>query len=115
MTAYYVSLLFVGTLCSFGLVGLYIRTQRKWWRNPIGKIIVTLSVCDGLFYAWYILVTLWPTIPGRGAVRLVLFTAMTLAIVYRFVAFLRLQPLMRRDRELRDAEAAPPVGPGKEV
>jgi hypothetical protein len=110
VTAFYIGLLIVGAVCSFGLVFLYIRTQRGWWKHPIGKILVSLALVDGVFYAWYILVTLWPQIPGRSLVRLVLFTLMTIAIVYRFIAFLKLQPVMRRDKEIRESGAQPPVG-----
>lgn len=114
MTAYYIGLLGIGTLCSFGLVFLYIRTQRGWWKHPIGKILVSLAAIDGLFYGWYLLITLWPQIPGRALVRTVLFTIMTAAIVYRFVAFLKMQPVMRRDKQLRESGAKPPVGSSKE-
>jgi hypothetical protein len=107
---YYIGLLVLGTVCSFGLVFLYIRTQRGWWKHPIGKILVSLAAVDGLFYTWYILVSLWPQIPGRSLVRLILFTFMTAAIVYRFVAFLKLQPVMRHDKKIRESGAQPPVG-----
>lgn len=110
MSLYYLLLLVPGALCSFGLVFLYIRTQRGWWKNPIGQILVTLSLLDGAFFAWYTLVTIWPMIPGKNLIRGILFTFMAIAIIWRFIAFYRLQPIMRRDKEIRESGAQPPVG-----
>ena len=99
MAIYYTTLLFLGSLCSFGVVGVYVRGQRKWWSNDIGKIIITLSLVDGLFYAWYLVVTFFPQIPGRNIIRLILFTVMTLAIVYRFFTMVKLARIVKRDKE----------------
>lgn len=99
MAIYYTTLLILGSLCSFGVVGVYVRGQRKWWSNDIGKIIITLSLVDGLFYLWYIIVSLYPQIPGRNTIRLILFTIMTVAIVYRFFTMVRLARIVKRDKE----------------
>lgn len=102
----------VGFIAGTVTIVLYISTQRKWYKNAVGKIILTMSMVVTAFYGWYFLVTTYPTIPGRTLIRSILFTAMTAAIVYRMFAFIRLMRLVKLDAK---SGAQPPVGAHEEV
>jgi len=104
VTLYFVILLVLGALASFGLVFTYIKTQKGWWKSPFGKMLIILAACDGIFYVWYLIVAAFPNIPGRQLIRLFLFTALTAALVYRYFAFLHLTRVVKRDKELQENE-----------
>lgn len=102
MSLFTTALVTLGAFFNLGIAWLYIKTQRTWYRNDFGKIIVTLSLCEGIFFSWYILVILWPEIPGRNIVRNILFASLVLVTGYRFFTMLRLNRIIKRDKEIRN-------------
>ena len=93
-------LLSIGWVCSFVTVSVYIYTQRGWWRNQIGRMLIATSSCVGLFFLWYFIVTIYPGIPARNSIRTILFLATTIAVVYTMFAIINLTRITKRDREL---------------
>lgn len=96
MILYYQILLIVGILCGGGFIGLYWYNHPGWIHSHVGKLLMTFSINIFLFYAWYAVVAFWPTIPGRGMVRLILFSFMTAAIVARLISFFIIENKIRR-------------------
>jgi len=94
------------TLLGLGVLGgwwFVIRYTRRyaWWRNEFGSHIVAFSAAVAMFYTYYMALTIWPELPGRSALRLILFTALTGIIVWRVVIFERVAGMERREK--RDA------------
>lgn len=106
MTFYYQIMLLVGDLAGGGFIALYWYYFPKWRTSDVGKLLMTFSIIVFLFYSWYTVVAFWPTIPGRGPVRLVLFTLMTIALVDRLIRFFIVKAKIRRRDAAMDKEPA---------
>lgn len=85
MLLYYQITLLVGVIAGGGFIGLYWYNHPGWIRSDVGKLLMTFSIIIFLFYTFNTAVIFWPTMPGRSLIRLVLYTAMTIAIVYRLI------------------------------
>lgn len=105
MQALYLFLLSIGVLSGSYTIAIYLFTQKKPWHNPIGQMLLSMSVAVLAFYVFYLLVTIWPGIPGKPYFRLGLFVISTGVIVWRAVIYTRLIRLIRRDY-VRMAEEA---------
>lgn len=90
-------LLGVGIFGCWAFVALYTKKYR-WWTDPFGQHLVAFSACLGLFLTYYGVLVVWPDMPGRGAVRLALFTLLTVVIVWRLVLFGRFTRAKERER-----------------
>lgn len=98
-------LLGVGSVGCWWFIARY-TSLYKWWRNDFGRHLIALSSCLGLFYTYYVAVVIWPDLPGRTAIRLALFVALTGTIMWRVIIFERVARLERLDRKaVRDANA----------
>lgn len=97
MQVLYFSLLAIGALSGAYTIAIYLATQRSPWHNPIGQMLLSMSVAVLAFYVFYLIVTIWPNIPGRIYIRLGLFVISTAVIVWRAVIYTRLIRLIRRD------------------
>jgi hypothetical protein len=102
MMLYNFILLIVGAVAGSGFIGGYWFTHPKWYTSNVGKLLMAFSINIFLFYSWYILVAFWPSIPGRGLVRTVLFTMMTVSLVYRLVKFVQIEAKLRRTNAASD-------------
>lgn len=96
---YALVLLAIGLLGCWAFVYRYVRTY-KWWNNEFGRHLIAFSSCLGAFLTFYAVMAVWPELPGRGAIRLVLFTALVAVIVWRLVLFERIK--RAEDRVRRD-------------
>lgn len=83
-----VGMLLVGGAAGSWFIARYAMTYR-WWKNEWGRHIITFSGCVTLFYLYFILVVIWPNLPGKALIRSVLFLCLTLAIVWRAAMFER--------------------------
>ncbi|OLE27966.1 MAG: hypothetical protein AUG44_08740 [Actinobacteria bacterium 13_1_20CM_3_71_11] len=90
-------LLVVGALASWGFVIRYTATYR-WWETEIGRHLISWSSVVGAFLTYYVLVFIWPTIPGRMWIRLFLFVALIAVIVWRLVMFERLRWRSKKEK-----------------
>lgn len=103
------ALLGIGALGCWWFIGRYTSLYR-WWRNDIGRHLIALSSCLGLFYTYYAAVVFWPDLPGRTGIRLALFAALTGTILWRVAIFERVARLERLERKAaQGSSAASPV------
>lgn len=97
-------LLFESSVSCWVFVALYTKSWR-WWRNELGSHLVAFSICLGLFLTYYDVLVIWPALPGRTAIRMVLFIVLAAVINWRMVLFLRLS---RAEKSEREASGGPP-------
>jgi hypothetical protein len=95
-TAYEV-VLFIGAVACWGLLIRY-GGGFRWWKNYPGRDFVSTSFVLGMFYTYYAVVTIWPTMPGRTLIRTTLFFVLTVVLVWRWVMFERHRHQTRRDK-----------------
>lgn len=100
MQIYYLVMLMVGAIFSWGSIALYILSQKGWLHSPVGQLFTVLAFAVGMFYTWYTILYFWPRMPGRAPVRLVLFSITTFAIVWRFIILAKLLNTARRDNAI---------------
>lgn len=91
--------LIVGGLVGWLICIRYIYKFRGGLRSPVGQLIITLSVAVGTFYLYFLVVFLWPSIPGRVIIRSILFTGLTFAMLWQYVLFERLAHTIKVERE----------------
>jgi hypothetical protein len=84
----YFVLLVVGVLAGWTFVIRYMVSFR-WWSTELGRHLVTFSSCLAAFETYYLLVLAWPDLPGKTAIRTVLFVVLTGLVVWRLVMFER--------------------------
>ncbi len=63
----------------------------KWWRNDFGRHLMSMSASLGSLATFSLIVWVWPNLPGRGLIRMVLFTLLAMAVVWRLVVFGRVE------------------------
>jgi hypothetical protein len=85
-----------------GCVAFIIRywMTNKWWKNDFGRHLVSMSASLGLLGLFSLAVLVWPDLPARGLIRMVLFTLLASAVLWRIVVFERYQKA--RKREIRE-------------
>lgn len=93
--------IFAYTLLGLGVVGCWgflIRytATYDWWRNEEGAHIAGFSGALGLFLTFYAVVAVWPSLPARGAIRIVLFVLLVSVIWWRWLLFERTRFHRRR-------------------
>lgn len=81
-------LLGLGLVGCWGFLARYTWTY-SWWRSEEGSHIAAFSAALGLFLTFYVLVAVWPNLPGRGAIRLALFVLLVSVILWRWWLFER--------------------------
>jgi uncharacterized membrane protein YbhN (UPF0104 family) len=93
--------LIIGTAAGGAFMVLY-TVRYRWWRDEFGKHLMSFSAIAWLFYAFYLVVTLArpETAPGNSTsptalVRFVLFSVLTVVIVWRLVIFLDFRRYVR--------------------
>ena len=91
----YEALLFVGAFSCWGFIFRYV-TKFKM-STPIGRHLVAMSAIVGAFLTYAAIATIWPGAPGRVWIRTILFIALVVALVLRWVMFERL--LRKIDKE----------------
>lgn len=74
----------------------------RWWRNDFGRHLMSMSAALGALGAFSLLVLVWPDLPARGLVRMVLFFLLALTVVWRIVVFERYELAKRRERRSRN-------------
>lgn len=86
---YYV-LLATGALAGWAFVIRYMIAFR-WFTTELGRHLVTFSSCLAGFETYYLLVLIWPNLPGKTAIRTCLFVILTAAVVWRLWMFERIR------------------------
>jgi hypothetical protein len=86
----YTVLLLIGVAASWGFVARYTTTYR-WWKDVMGVHLITFSTIVGLFFSYFAVLVIWPGLPGKTAIRTVLFIALTATIVWRLFIFERVR------------------------
>lgn len=86
----YFALLAAGVLAGWAFVYRYMRTYR-WWKTELGRHLITFSSCLAAFETYYLLVLIFPDLPGKTAIRTALFVVLTAAIVWRLWMFERIR------------------------
>ena len=84
-----------------GCVAFIVRYSmtNRWWKNVFGRHLISMSASLGALGLFSLLVLVWPGMPGRGVIRMVLFTLLALTVVWRVVVFERYQRARKRERE----------------
>lgn len=90
MTTAFEVMLVLGAVCSWVFIARYM-TAYRWWETEFGPHIIAWSSIVGGFYTYYAVVVIWPQLPGRALIRLVLFALMTVAIIWRLAMFERVR------------------------
>jgi len=87
-------------ILSLGCVVFIVRywMTNRWWKNDFGRHLMSMSASLGLLGIFSLLVWVWPSMPARGLTRMVLFTLLASAVVWRVVVFERYHLAMRRER-----------------
>lgn len=86
MLAY--TVLGIGWLATVVFVGWYGWT-RPWYLSDVGRHLMAMSGCVGAFFTLYLLLAIWPELPGRSIVRLVLLVLLVATVVHRLVLLAR--------------------------
>jgi hypothetical protein len=86
----YYFLLGVGALAGWGFVIRYMMTF-KWYTTELGRHLITFSTCVSAWFLYFLIILIWPDLPGKTAIRTILFVALDFAIVWRLVMFERLR------------------------
>jgi hypothetical protein len=94
----YKTLLIIGAVACWGFTFRYV-TKFKM-TTDIGRHLVAMSTVVGAFLTYSAIATIWPGVPGRVWIRTVLFIALVVTLVWRWVMFERL--LRKIDKENRD-------------
>lgn len=61
----------------------------KWWTEESTTHIWVFSFDVTLFCTYYMLIAVWPEVPGRDAIRALLFVVLIGSMVWRFLIFIR--------------------------
>lgn len=80
------SILGIGWLATVIFVVWYVRTE-PWYNSEVGKHLVSFSCSVGAFFTLYLILAIFPDMPGKGIVRLVLLVALVANCVWRLVIF----------------------------
>lgn len=86
-----------GIVACWAFVVLYSLSFR-WWRNAVGRHLVALSACLGALLSFYGLLVFWPDLPGKDAIRGVLFLSLIAVINQRLWVFGRYDLARRREQ-----------------
>lgn len=89
-----------GIVACWAFVALY-SFNHKWWHNDIGRHLVALSACLGALLTFYGLLVFWPDMPGKDAVRMVLFVSLIIVINQRLWVFGRYDLAKKREQKRR--------------
>ena len=86
------------SIACFWFIVIY-SLRAKWWRNPMGRNLVTMSASLGALFGYSALAFLWPGIPGRVVIRTLLFLSLTTAVIWRVVVFHRIGREIDKNKE----------------
>lgn len=95
---YALTLLVLGIVGCWLFVYRYARTYR-WWKNEFGRHLIAFSSCLGQFLTFYGVVAVFPDLPFKDAIRLILFTELVAVILWRLALFERIKRLEDREGE----------------
>ncbi len=93
---YALALLAVGLVGCWYFVYRYAKTYR-WWENETGRHLIAFSSSLGLFFLYYAVLSVFPDLPGKNVIRLVLFTWLVVVVVWRVVWFERIKRAEERE------------------
>lgn len=68
-------LLGLGVVAVAWFLGRYM-TKLPWAQTEEGRHLVAFSASVGAFFVLYLLLAVWPTLPGRSVIRFTLLTAL---------------------------------------
>lgn len=94
-------LLTIGTSASWIFVGWYGCT-RAWSSSAMGRHIIAFSSVVAAFFTLYLVLMIWPNLPGRSTIRFTLLICLVGVVVWRLVIFAVED---WRDRRPRDSRA----------
>lgn len=80
------SILGIGWLSVVVFLVWYTRVE-PWFSTDVGRHLVSFSASVGAFFTLYLLLALFPDLPGKGAIRFVLLIAIVANCVWRLVLF----------------------------
>lgn len=86
----YLVLLGTGALAGWAFVIRYMITY-KWWSTELGRHLVVFSSVVSSWFTYFLIVVIWPDLPGKTAIRTILFVVLVAATVWRFWMFERLR------------------------
>lgn len=97
LSAVYIALLITGVLAGWTFVIRYMVIY-KWYSTELGIHLITFSSCLAAFESYYLLILIWPELPGRTGIRTGLFVLLTAAIVWRWWMFERIRWQSRKKK-----------------
>lgn len=78
----------VGWLAVVYFLAAYMITS-PWTSTEVGRHLVAMTACVGAFFTLYLLLAIFPDLPGKGLIRLVLLVLLVAACVWRAVMLTR--------------------------
>jgi len=94
---YYPIALAIGAIVSWYIVGLYITTQKKWW-NSISQLVIIMPISLGLIFTWVFIARVWPTVPGRIVISMILFSLVVCALLWVAWTLTKLFRVLKKER-----------------
>lgn len=91
--------LIIALIGCWGFVIMYTRTW-EWWKNEIGRHLVSFSGSLGLLLLFYAIRIFWRDMPARGIITIILFGVLTSVIMWRLLLFLRIRRELRQKQKL---------------
>lgn len=78
----------VGWVAVVYFLAAYMSTH-AWAATEVGRHLVAMTASVGGFFTLYLLLAVFPSLPGKGAIRIVLLVALVSTCVWRAVLFTR--------------------------
>lgn len=88
LRVFYMILLVFGSVGCAWFVARYV-THFRWWKTEIARHLIAMSSCLGLFFLYFIIVMIFPGLPGKTWIRSVLFVGTVACVIWRVVIFER--------------------------
>jgi hypothetical protein len=89
------SILGIGWIVTVVFIAWYMKTE-PWSQTETGRHLVSFSASVGAFFTLYLLLALFPDLPGKGLIRIVLLIVLVGNCVWRLILFARYRRDERR-------------------
>lgn len=89
------AILAIGWLAGLWFLARYMSTS-PWYGSEVGRHLVAMSASVFGFFTLYLVLAVWPNLPGRSAIRFGLLLVLVANVVRRAVLFERQRTADRR-------------------
>lgn len=102
MATHDIALLIVVSASGWLFLVLYTAVY-NWWEEEAGGHIFTFSFSITTLATWAVVVSIWPDLPGRDAIRTTLLAVLAICSLWRLIMFIR--TWLRGRRRMREGRA----------